>query len=365
VSYYQQVGRAGRAVPRAEAWLLPSPDDRRIWDWFGSVGLPAEPLVARVLAVLGDRPRSIADIEAAVDLSRSRLTMLLKILDVDGAIRRVEGGWVRTGSDWTYDTERVERIRRARDVEADAMEAYGQTSGCLMAFLRRQLDDTEADRCGRCANCTGRVDPVEIDPSVVRAAALHLRRTEIVLEPRKQWPRGVDDVRGSIKPGLRAELGRALARVGDSAWWPVVEAAFARGRADDELVEGLRGLLAAWPLAEQPTWVTWVPSRRRGSLLADVAGRVADLLGGVAVVPAFTRSDNRAYQEQFENSAHRLGNVWPHLALDAGTVPGDLLRRAVLLLDDTAETRWTLTAAAARLRSAGVPAVHPLVLAAR
>jgi ATP-dependent DNA helicase RecQ len=385
VAYYQQVGRAGRAVPRAEVWLLPSPEDRRIWDWFGAVGLPPEPLVDRVLDVLGDGPKLIADLEAEVDLPRGRLSMLLKVLDVDGAVRRVEGGgWVRTGRPWHYDSARVERVRRAREAEADAMEAYGRSDECLMAILRHQLDDPAAERCGRCTNCTGAADPVTVDPSVVRAAVRHLKASEIVLAPRKQWPRGLDWVRGAIRPADRADPGRALARIGDPAWWPVVEAAFAqveaalaqddaaavlRGDVGDDLLEGLAGLLDRWSWPEPPGWVTWVPSRRRDPLLVALAERLAGLLGGVPVHRALRRVGG-GYQAQFENSAHRVANVWPYLRVDvvgagSGGVPRSLLSRPVLLLDDVAETRWTVTVAAALLRGAGVPAVHPLVLGTR
>jgi ATP-dependent DNA helicase RecQ len=135
IAYYQQVGRAGRSVDRAEAWLLPGEEDRRIWDWFAAVGLPPEPLVRRVLDALGPAPMSLPALEAVVDLRRTRLETLLKILDVDGAVTRVEGGWVRTDRPWAYDHERVERIRAAREAEASAMVAYGRAS---------------AASCGRC-----------------------------------------------------------------------------------------------------------------------------------------------------------------------------------------------------------------------
>ena len=106
IAYYQQVGRAGRSVARAEAWLLPGPEDQRIWAWFASVGLPPEPLVNRVLAAMSDdpgAPSSLPALESAVDLRRARLETLLKILDVDGVVERVPGGVVRTGAPWVYD----------------------------------------------------------------------------------------------------------------------------------------------------------------------------------------------------------------------------------------------------------------------
>ena len=127
VAYYQQIGRAGRAVQRAEVVLLPGAEDRDIWAYFASLAFPPEPLVRRTLEVLSDRPLSTAAIETRVDLSRTRLEMLLKVLDSDGAVQRVKGGWVATGQPWVYDAERHRRIATAREAEQAAMLAYLDT----------------------------------------------------------------------------------------------------------------------------------------------------------------------------------------------------------------------------------------------
>ena len=141
VAYYQQIGRAGRAVDRAEVVLLPGHEDRDIWRYFASLAFPPEPLVRQTLAVLSDEPLSTAAIEPRVDLSRTRLEMLLKVLDADGAAKRVKGGWVGTGAEWVYDRERHRRIAEARVAEQKAMLEYLDTAECRMVFLRRQLDD--------------------------------------------------------------------------------------------------------------------------------------------------------------------------------------------------------------------------------
>jgi len=100
VAYYQQIGRAGRAVPRAEVVLLPGAEDRDIWAYFASLAFPPEPVVRATLAALEEagRPLSSAALEARVDLSRARLEMMLKVLDADGAVRKVTGGWAATGA---------------------------------------------------------------------------------------------------------------------------------------------------------------------------------------------------------------------------------------------------------------------------
>ncbi len=141
VAYYQQVGRAGRATDRADVLLLPGPEDTEIWEYFATSSMPDQERAERVISTLSDSPMSTPALEARVDIRRSRLELLLKVLDVDGAVRRVQGGWVGTGQPWTYDAERYGRIAAARRSEQDAMLAYERTTECRMMFLQRALDD--------------------------------------------------------------------------------------------------------------------------------------------------------------------------------------------------------------------------------
>src|SRR5689334_1949655 len=155
IAYYQQVGRAGRGVEHAEVLLLPGREDEAIWTYFASIAFPPQEQVRRTLDVLAsaDRPLSLPALEPLVELRRSRLETMLKVLDVDGAVHRVKGGWISTGMPWTYDTERYAWVAKQRATEQQAMRDYVSTTGCRMEFLRRQLDDEGAAPCGRCDNC--------------------------------------------------------------------------------------------------------------------------------------------------------------------------------------------------------------------
>lgn len=142
IAYYQQVGRAGRATESAQVILLPGHEDRDVWRYFASVAFPSESMVRNVIGVLDpERPQSTPALEPLVDLGRSRLEMVLKVLDVDGAVRRVKGGWIGTGAAWEYDEPRYRKLDDARKREQQAMLDYQATDGCRMAFLRGQLDD--------------------------------------------------------------------------------------------------------------------------------------------------------------------------------------------------------------------------------
>jgi len=367
VAYYQQIGRAGRGVDRAEVILLPGLEDQDIWAYFASLAFPAEPVVRATLAALGETPLSTAALETRADVSRSRLEMMLKVLDVDGAVRRVRGGWVATGQDWVYDRARYERVAAERSRERQAMLDYIGTGSCRMEFLRRQLDDPAAAPCDRCDNCTGRHWPADVSPAGAAQARDRLRRPRVEVTPRRMWPTGLADlgVSGRIPAGLMAEPGRALGRLTDIGWGNRLRQMFADGAPDDpvpdEVFDAVVKVLASWNWAERPAGVLTIGSRTRPRLIGTLGRRVAEIgrlpyLGElVPAGPAMPR---------MHNSAQRLRSLWDAFALpddarDAVMTTGG----PVLLIDDRIETGWTMTVAAKLVREAGAPAVLPLALA--
>lgn len=229
VSYYQQVGRAGRGVRRADVVLLPGAEDRAIWQWFGAQGFPPEEAVREVLNALeAARERkegavSTAALETSTSLRRTRLESMLKVLDVDGAVRRVRGGWEATGEHWVYDAERYTRVEAARLAEQEAMERYErlQAPQCRMAFLRAALDDPVMPagwRCGVCDLCGGLSLPRTASSARVEQARRALGRLGVELTARRQWPTGMarlglPQYSGRIGPALRAAPGLALGRL--------------------------------------------------------------------------------------------------------------------------------------------------------
>lgn len=365
VAYYQQIGRAGRAVQRAEVVLLPGPEDRDIWNYFASLAFPPEPVVRHTLSVLGTDPLSTAAIETRVDLSRTRLEMLLKVLDCDGAAKRVKGGWLATGQDWVYDAERHSRVAAARASEQQAMLAYLTTSECRMVFLRRQLDDVSATPCGRCDNCTGTTWSAAVDAGSAEAAGERLARPGVPVPPRRQWPSGMAaldvPVSGRIPADSLAAEGRAIGRLSDIGWGTRLRALVGPDAPDapvpGEVLDAVVRVLAGWDWAQRPVGVVGIGSRRRPHQLDHLARRISEIgrlphLGTlVPVGPAPAAA---------ENSAQRLAAVWPALgpAPDLSGVDGP-----VLLVDDVLDSGWTMTVAARALRVAGAAEVLPLVLA--
>jgi ATP-dependent DNA helicase RecQ len=364
VAYYQQVGRAGRgAIADASVVLLPGAEDRDIWAYFASLAFPREELVRRTLDTLAEagRPMSTPTLEAHVELGRSRLETMLKVLDVDGAVRRVQGGWEATGRPWAYDAERYARVAEARAREQEAMLAYLSTTQCRMRYLREQLDDPEAADCGRCDNCGGLVLSASVTPAAVAEAGERLARPGVVVEPRKMWPQALPtlgiDLRGKIAGP--AEPGRAVARLTDLGHGQALRELF---RAEDgpvpvPLVRAVVEILGDW--RPQVDAIVAVESATRPTLVGDFAEGLSRYLRR-PVVGTFALLDPSVPPGAgAANSAQRVAAVSRRSGLRAQVSAG----ARVLLVDDRVVTGWTLTCAAKALREAGADAVLPLVLA--
>ncbi|WP_422391186.1 RecQ family ATP-dependent DNA helicase [Arthrobacter sp. N1] len=372
VAYYQQVGRAGRGTPNADVLLLPGAEDRDIWEYFATASMPSEDAAVRVLDALEPGVvLSTPALETRVNLKRSPLELLLKVLDVDGAVRKVTGGWESTGTPWTYDADRYRRISEARIVEQRAMFDYENTSGCRMEFLSRSLDDPAATACGRCDNCAGPWYSDEVAHEASDSANQALSRVGVELEPRGQWPSGMDKLgvtlKGKLKPGETSLPGRALARLTDLGWGNRLRELMADSTPDAPLdpavVEAVVRVLAQWGWAERPVAVVSVPSRRRPQLI----GSLATALAGVGRIPYLGQLSTPHGFPQGQpggNSAFRLAQVWDHFAVpEEGAAWFAANPGPVLLVDDFADSRWTITEAGRALRAAGADGVLPFALA--
>ena len=372
VAYYQQVGRAGRATERADVILLPGTEDRDIWAYFASASMPRRDQAEAVLSTLAaadGAALSTPALEAAVDIRRTRLELLLKVLDVDGAVQRVSGGWVATGQPWVYDTARYERVAAARRREQDLMVGYENSTVCRMRVLQEALDDPTAADCGRCDICAGPWFATELPPGAVRLAAATLARVGVELEPRVQWPTGMDrfgiPVRGRIPPDSRAETGRALARLTDLGWGGRLRELLRSPDAPtpEPVLTAVVDVLRSWPWAQRPVAVVSMPSRTRPALVRSIASGVASI-GRLPYAGELSLVEGGPTGEPGGSSAFRLAGVWGRLDVGAElrAALADL-RGPVLLVDDLAASRWTLAVAARTLREAGADGVLPLVLA--
>lgn len=362
VAYYQQVGRAGRAIDRAEAVLLPADTDERLWEYFATATIPEAVTIQAVLMALGeaDKPMSLPALESATGARRGKLEALCKILAVQDVVERGPEGWRATGKDYHHDAAKWAAIRAARAVEADLMRSYAAGAGCLMEFLQQALDDPDAGPCGRCSVCTGELPGQEhgVDLDTLTAATNYLRGTDLVLEPRKLWPRGLAGGHSGRIAGALA--GRALLFADAPEWRDAARSVAGPDRPlSDEVVAGLVTVLTRWrsSWAARPVAIVPMPSRHHPELVADLARRIGavgklpvlDPLGATGPTPPSGVA-----------SGMRVDSLLAGLRLiDGVTLP---THGPVLLVDDAYRSGWTMTVAAALLREGGVPAVLPLVV---
>jgi ATP-dependent DNA helicase RecQ len=361
VAYYQQVGRAGRALGDAMAVLLPAETDEALWTYFATAGVPDEARVGQILAALADGPLSLLALETATGIRRGRLEGLLKILAVEDVVQREGGTWSLTGQPWHFDARRWAGLARVRAQEAELMRRYARGAGCLMRFLQTALDDPDPRDCGRCSACSGWLPHPGPQPSraAVEAARVFARGRDQVIEPRKLWPSGLG-AKGWKGRIVGCEEGRALAFADDPGWGELLRPLFAGPDRDapPELLDAVVALLARWrrSWAARPVAVVPMPSHDHARLVGSVATHIARV-GRLPVLDVLHLAGPAP--EPDAASAVRVAALLQSLQLraDAALPPGPLL-----LVDARYRSGWTATVAAARLRDAGATAVLPLVL---
>jgi ATP-dependent DNA helicase RecQ len=275
------------------------------------------------------------------------------VLDVEGAVAKERSKYRRTLRPWSFDSARIERVRDARLAEHQAMRDYATTSECRMMFLRKKLDDNDVHPCGRCDNCTGDRYDATTNPNLVGQALSFIRRRPITIEPRKLW---TGHRSGKISNLL--EPGRALCYLSDPGWGDqLFQAKRHRQHVSDELVAAAAELIRGWLPGFDGT-VVYVPSLDPArTLVADFAGRLAELLR-VRLSDCVIKLHQNARQKQMENSAQQLRNV-----SDAFAVRGQAPDGPVLLIDDVVDSRWTMTVLGDVLMAAGCGPIYPFALA--
>lgn len=365
VAYYQQVGRAGRAIDYAVGVLLAGREDEEIQNYFRANAFPDERHVNGILEALAESDgMSERQLEADVNLRKGQIDKVLKYLSVENPSPVIRDGsrWRRTPVAYRLDHQHIQRLTRQRAGEWQEVQEYINSQDCLMLFLARSLDDEQAQPCGRCARCLGRpVISEAFSHHLAVAAALYLKHAELPLECKKQVASGAFEqygFRGNLPEDLRAETGRILSRWGDAGWGRIVAEDKHHNHFRDELVEAVAEMIRErWRPTPVPAWVTSVPSRNHPGLVPDFARRLAARLN-LPFVEAVTKVRDNQQQKFQQNRYHQCRNLDGVFAVAAGIPNGP-----VLLVDDMVDSAWTMTVVAALLLRTGSGPVWPVALA--
>ncbi len=364
VAYYQQVGRAGRAVDKSYGILLSGVEDDEIQNYFIESAFPPLQVFKDILQALEkSEGLSLYEILAQVNTSKSTAEKALKLLEVDGAVGQTFDKKVlffRTPNPWKPDLERIQRVLDLRRSELAQMQAYVDHTGCLMNFLLNALDDPNPVDCGRCANCKGKGCPVSVSHELVIEAETFLKGAQVIIQPRKQWPVGLfPDQKRNIQAEYQNAEGRSLCYYGDAGWGKMVRnGKYQEGHFNDDLVAAAAHVIRdLWRLDPFPTWIAAIPSNRHPDLVPDFANRLAKSLG-IPFYSVLHRTGEAPEQKTMQNSTMQARNVIGTLSVDPGLPDGP-----VLLLDDVIDSGWTLAMAGYLLRKNGSGPVYPFTLA--
>jgi ATP-dependent DNA helicase RecQ len=365
VAYYQQVGRAGRAIDHAVGVLMSGVEDQDIHEFFRDSAFPSEAHVNEILRELADSDGlSIRGIEERTNLRHGQIEKVLKLLSVENPapVIKIDSQYRRTPVPYAMDHARIAHLTNQREQEWAEVQAYLADAGCKMTFLRRALDDQDLAPCGKCTSCLGQpVVNEPINPVLVHQAATFLKHAEMVIQPKAQVAANAFveyGFRGNLSQALRAQEGRVLSRWGDAGWGRTVADNKHAGHFNDELVEAMAEMIQQrWQPNPSLTWICCVPSRNHPELVPNFAVRLAARLG-LPFIDAVSKVKDNLAQKGQQNRFHQCRNLDGAFAIQQPIPNGP-----VLLIDDIVDSGWTLTVIAALLQQAGSGCVYPAALA--
>lgn len=365
VTYYQQVGRAGRGLPLAHGVLLWGPEDDAIHQHFLRGVFPEPGLVEALLETLALAPRGLTvdELTHVLQVPRGEVARALELLSLEqrAPVRRRQRVWCRTRARVpTRFWARAERQLAVRRAELEQMHVFTGLRSGHMQFLVRALDG-DASQC-----CSPDVAPLSaaVDAVRVQQARAFLEPAPTRITPRDQWPPGGLEhygLAGAIPPSRQPRHGRALFDLGERTGAGMLQRGrVLSGRFAPRLVRRARDLVLRWRPRPPPAWVTAIPSLQRPELVADLAWQLASALE-LPFWPVLQQTRPRPAQGTMADDAARARNLDGTLALDPAL---PLPQGPVLLVDDFTVSGWTLSVASWLLLEHGVAQVWPLVLGA-
>ncbi|SCV02157.1 ATP-dependent DNA helicase RecQ [Cupriavidus necator] len=363
VHYYQQVGRAGRALEAAYGVLLCGREESEISEWFISNAFPTRGEVRTVLEALEKAPDglSVPELMSAVNLSQNRIESTIDLLSLESPAPIAKDGpkWQLTAATLSESFwERAERLTKLRFEELQQMQQYvdlpfGEHMRFLIGALDGNPDQVTAPRLPEL--------PSTVNAEIVQAAVAFLKRTNLPILPRKKWPGGglpAYGVRGAIHADLQAQTGRALCIWGDAGWGSTVrDQRYRDGHFSDDLVNACVEMIRQWNPQPAPQWVTAIPSLRHPKIVPDFARKIGNTLG-LPYHESLRKVEERPEQKSMANSSQQARNIDGSLEVIGLPLP----QGPVLLIDDIVNSRWTLAVASWLLRRNGSGDVWPMAL---
>lgn len=360
VSYYQQIGRAGRGIARAKAILFAGKEDDEINTYFIESAFPTERDMEKIVNYRGiNGGLKLFEIEKNTGMKKGKIEKCLKYLIIEGAIYKENATYYKSPIPWKPDLKKAEEVTRQRHHELKQMSEYVKTKQCYMKFIANELNDITATECGKCANCNSdNCIGSAIKKESLRKADYFLKHQYYIIEPRKQWPLGEKvDGRNKIASELQMKQGLVLSNYSDCDYGKKVrQCKYELGYFSDELVEVSCERLEKIIEERNITWITYIPSKRHPNLVKDFANKIAEHFN-LPILDAIIKVNNAVEQKKLTNSVQQFCNAYASFDCIENVKDGN-----VLLIDDMVDSRWTLTVCAYKLLKSGANEVYPFAL---
>ena len=361
VAYYQQIGRAGRAIDKAYAILFCGSEDDEINNYFIDSAFPTEREMNSVINLVSqNQGLTMTDFEKNINMKRVKLEKCIKYLLVNGDIYKEGSQYHKTLRPWKPDLNKSQKITDIRKNELKQMNEFTESSDCYMKYIADALDDVNAKICGCCTNCIKQnIFDSAVSTADFKRAESFIKHDFNVIKPRKKWPATVKiSGKNTILADNICEEGRVLSNYGDAGWGKyVAECKYKHGVFDEQLIEASVELLREFVVENGIEWITSIPSLRKPELVKNFAIKIADKLG-LPYSNSIKKYDSKC-QKEFDTSYFQFKN-----ANDSFEVLSDnILDGNVLLIDDMVDSRWTFTVCGYKLRNNGCGKVYPFALA--
>ena len=362
VAYYQQVGRAGRAISEARGVLLSGHEDADIQAYFINSAFPSEEHIFQVLNILEkSNGVSLREIEEEINLRYGQIEKVLKYLAIQSPspVFKEKTKWYRTVNPYQMDKEKIAFLTNQRYEEFEEVEKYMESKDCLMSYLRQTLNDSNIEDCGKCANCNpSNIISHSFSNALGIKASKFLKHHAIPIKIKKQFAKDAFPQYGfttKIPIELQHQEGLVLSKWMDAGWGKVVADNKHNNHFNDELVDAVVDMIKEWNPTPKPTWVTAIPSLKHTELVPNFAQRVAKKLN-IPYRESIKKVKHNKAQKMMQNRFYQCHN------LDGAFEIENILNEPLLLIDDIVDSGWTFTVASALLRRAGSGEVFPVAL---
>lgn len=369
VEYYQQVGRAGRAIKHALGIMMLGEDDHQIQEYFIKNAFPKQKQVDKLLEALENNSGlKVNEIEPLVNFSKGKIQDILKYLSIENPspVYENKGSYHRTSFEYSLPKKKIKEIKAIKKMEWQSLLKYHKTNECLMYYLGKELDDPHIEKCGKCANCRPENKLSEyVDEMLVDKARDYLRHRYIELNPRSNFGASGALANQAFQyyefpfrnPELKCEKGLALSSWKDGGWGDLVAEGKINNEFSEKLIAPMVKMMESLEYEEKPTWLTYVPSPRHPYLVKSFAENLAEALG-VPCIETLYISEERPPQKTMENSFYQSKNLDGAFGVDED----EIIEEPVWLIDDAVDSQWTFTVSGALLRRCGVSKVYPMAL---